>query len=257
MTTGFSRTAAVAVAALVLVLAATGRADERPGPLRVLLFSGQNNHDWKATTPRLKAILEEGNRFAVDVADAPGTVAPDAFDRSDVIVSNWNNWGKTVDDWPDAMKQAFLDFTRRGKGIVVVHAACASYPKWDDFQRLVGATWGAGTGHGRIHEFKVVAKDPDHPVTKGMAPFTIRDELWHNMAKQPGIQILATAFSDKAAGGSGQDEPVVMATGFGQGRGLNLVLGHDLAAMESPGFAQLLTRGAEWAATGKVREGGK
>jgi uncharacterized protein len=245
--------AAVAVAALVLGFGAAGRAEERPGTLRVLVFSGQNNHDWKATTPRLKAILEEGGRFTVDVTDAPGTVAPDAFARYDAIVSNWNNWGKTADDWPDGMKQAFLDFVRGGKGVVAVHAACASYPKWDDFQKLVGATWGTGTGHGRIHEFTVTAKDADHPVTKGMTPFTIRDELWHGMAKQPGIQVLATAVSDKASGGSGQDEPIVMATAFGKGRGLNLVLGHDLQAMAGPGFARLMVRGTEWAATGSVR----
>jgi type 1 glutamine amidotransferase len=242
---------AAAACAAAFALASTARAGD--APLRVLLLSGQNNHDWKATTPRLKAILEEGGRCAVEVSDAPGTLAPAAFARCDAVVSNWNNWGKTVDDWPEPMKTAFLDVARNGKGVVFVHASCASYPKWEEFHTLAGATWGAGTGHGRVHEFTVTAKDADHPVVKGMAPFKIRDELWHNMAKQPGIRVLATAFSDKAAGGNGQDEPVVMATALGKGRGLNLVLGHDLTAMASPGFAQLLARGTEWAATGAVR----
>jgi hypothetical protein len=39
---------------------------------------------------------------------------------------------------------------------------------------------------------------------------------------------------------------------FGQGRVVMTTLGHDLLAMTQPGFIQLFTRGAEWAATGSV-----
>ena len=41
------------------------------GPLKVLIVDGQNNHDWKATTPLLKRMLETTGRFAVDVATTP------------------------------------------------------------------------------------------------------------------------------------------------------------------------------------------
>ena len=72
------------------------------------------------------------------------------------------------------------------------------------------------------------------------------------MATQPEKKVLATAFSAKDRGGSGQDEPVAMTTEFGRGRCFNLVLGHNVAAMENAGFQTLLVRGVEWAATGKV-----
>ena len=39
--------------------------------IRVLIVDGQNNHDWKHTTPELKKILEETGLFTVDVATAP------------------------------------------------------------------------------------------------------------------------------------------------------------------------------------------
>ena len=39
--------------------------------LRVLLFSGQNNHECRPTKPRPKSILESDGRFAVDVAEHP------------------------------------------------------------------------------------------------------------------------------------------------------------------------------------------
>jgi hypothetical protein len=49
---------------------AFGYADDAEPALRVLIC-GQNNRDWRATTPRLKSILENGGRFAVDAAEQP------------------------------------------------------------------------------------------------------------------------------------------------------------------------------------------
>ena len=122
---------------------------------------------------------------------------------------------------------------------------------WPEFQKLIGGTWGDGTGHGPIHAFQVKFTDP-HPITKGLKPFTTTDELWHRMEVQPGKTILATAFSAKDRGGSGQDEPVAMTIEFGRGRCFNLVLGHNAQAMENAGFQALLVRGVQWAATGMV-----
>ena len=48
-------------------------------------------------------------------------------------------------------------------------------------------------------------------------------------------------------------EPSVVVGQYGQGRCFAIVLGHDAKAMENDGFRILLTRGVEWAATGKVR----
>ncbi|MCK7527822.1 MAG: hypothetical protein MZV64_64535 [Ignavibacteriales bacterium] len=31
----------------------------KPGPVRVLILSGQGNHDWRSTTPKLVAILQD------------------------------------------------------------------------------------------------------------------------------------------------------------------------------------------------------
>jgi type 1 glutamine amidotransferase len=39
---------------------------------------------------------------------------------------------------------------------------------------------------------------------------------------------------------------------YGKGRVYHNVLGHDVPAMQSPGFKALMVRGVEWAATGKV-----
>jgi hypothetical protein len=36
--------------------------------IKVLLIDGQNNHDWKSTSPLIKAILENTNLFTVTVS---------------------------------------------------------------------------------------------------------------------------------------------------------------------------------------------
>ncbi len=243
---------AVIVALFVFGLVSIVIAAE-PAAIRVLIFSGQNNHNWRETAPKLKQILTASGCFTVDVTEHPERGTAEQFARYDVILSDWNAWGNApVKAWPPAMRKAFLDFVRQGGGHVVVHAGGASFLDWEDYQKLIGGTWGKNTGHGAIHEFTVKIADSNHPITQGMAAFKTTDELWHRMATQPNIHVLATAFSAVDKGGSGNDEPMAFVTQFGQGRCFNLVLGHDVRAMESPGFQALLLRGTEWAGTGKV-----
>lgn len=219
------------------------------GPLRCLIFSGQNNHDWRETTPLLKQILEGDGGFAVEIVERPDLLDPSSLEGVDVILSNWNTFGKhaAVNAWPQPLENAVLDHVREGGGFVVVHAGGTSFPAWSDFQEMIGATWGAGTGHGLVHRFKVAVVDPNHPITRGLDDFQTTDELWHRMVVNGPIHVLAQAFSDPREGGTGRDEPVAFVTRYGEGRCFNLVLGHDAAAMSSPGFQTLLKRGVRWA----------
>ncbi len=226
--------------------------------VRVLLLSGQNNHDWRQTTPKIKSLLETTGRFQVNVDERPDLLTPEALQPYDVIVSNWNSWGIGDDklaSWPEATTKAYLDFVRGGGGHVVVHAGSSSFPDWNEYLELTLATWKLGqTGHGSRHEFTVLIGAADHPITQGMADFRIHGELWHRAGIQNGARVLASAFSAKEQKGSGQNEPVAMVNHFGQGRSFTLLLGHDVDEMDCPGFAALLVRGTEWAATGRVTE---
>ena len=241
-------------ASLAAAAVAPASAPAGPAKLRVLLLSGQNNHDWKTTTPALVKIYQAAGRFDVTVTNEPAKLTAEAFTKRDVVVSNWTPWPKVKQPiWDAKTEKAFLDFVRGGRGLVVFHAACTACQSWPEFQQLVGATWAMGkTGHGRRHEFAVKIADPSHPVTAGMTEFRIFDELWHRMGTQPGVHVLCTAFSAKEKRGSGAAEAVALCTRLGKGRGFNLVLGHDVRAMSCPGWRTLMLRGTEWAATGKV-----
>ena len=63
--------------------------------IRALIVDGQNNHDYKSTTPHLKKVLEDTGLFSVDVATSPGkggdmTTFKPKFADYKVIISNYN-----------------------------------------------------------------------------------------------------------------------------------------------------------------------
>jgi type 1 glutamine amidotransferase/HEAT repeat protein len=243
------------LAILVAGMTAAAFAAAEPAQLRVLIFSGLNNHDWRSTTPVIKAMFTDCARFGtVDVTENPAGLNAATLARYDVLVSNWTPYPESRRNWPPETEAAFLGFVRQGGGFVVIHAAACTFQVWPEFQQLIALTWQANhTAHGTYHTFKVSVEDRAHPIAQGLTDFYTTDELYHQMvhlAEQP-LHVVFKAFSAKEQAGTGQYEPALVCTELGRGRGVNLVLGHDAAAMGA-GFRTLLLRGAEWAATGQV-----
>ncbi len=278
------RTAVLGLAALVA--AAWGSPATAAEKIKLLIVDGQNNHNWQAMTPPMKKSLEATGRFTVDVATSPEKGAPkDAWDsfrpeftKYDAVLSNYNG-----EMWPDRVNKALEEYVANGGGLVVVHAANNAFEKWPEWNKMIGLGWrgpkfgdrvtvddagnvvrtprgeGPGSGHGPQHPYKVVVRDKDHPVTKGMPAEWMHatDELYHGQ-RGPGehMQILATAYSSKDKGGTGTNEPMIWVIPYGKGRVFTTVLGHvsgpNAPAIECVGFQTVVARGAEWAATGKV-----
>jgi type 1 glutamine amidotransferase len=235
-------------------------AETADAPIRVLILTGSNNHNWKETTPMLQRILEQSGRFRVATTVPPLGLTKDNLQQYDVIVSNWNSWGRAAKaaeaEWTEAVRDAYLDFVRGGKGHVTVHAGGSSfYEGWPEYRQVALVYWDLGrTGHGRQHEFRVRFDQPQHAITAGLQEFVIRDELWNGPGVVQGATVLASAYSDSTseARGSDQWEPSAVLSEYGQGRCFATLLGHDAKIMENKDFQQLLTRGVQWAATGKI-----
>jgi uncharacterized protein len=244
-------------------------AAQQPARLKALILTGELDtlyHDWRASTPYLRDLLERTGRFEVKVAEqVPGTGAA-GLRAYDVLVLNYNGprWGAETE-------RAVEEFVRGGKGLISLHGVTygPAYGQvfdsgtkkwsrgsggWAAYPALIGARWDAANiGHARRHVFEVKWTDRQHPISQGLpAAFTANDELYHKLELLPGTKVLATAMDDAAIGGTGKDEPVVWTAAFGQGRTMHITLGHDLSAMSQPGFRAAFARGTEWAATGKV-----
>lgn len=228
-------------------------------PLRVLVVTGANNHDWQWTAPEIAAVLRETGRFTVESTSTP---ARDLADRERLaglhaVLLDYNG-----PRWGDAAERAFLAAVEAGLGVVVVHAANNAFPGWSEYERLVGLCWREGSGHGAYHPFDVHVVDHGHPITIGMADLRQHpDELYHRLVPTPGAthRVLLAAFSDPKTGGTGRFEPMATAGVHGRGRIFHTPLGHTWsnqlptrASWFDPQFRRLLARGTEWAASGTV-----
>jgi type 1 glutamine amidotransferase len=228
--------------------------------IKVLILTGENNHDWRATTPVLREILEHTGRFEVRVNEELRGCGPETFAPYDVLLLNYNSGKNQALGWDSRARQTLLDFVRNGKGLVSFHASNNSFEGWTEYDKLIGGTWRETAGHAPSHTFTVQMVDRDHPITRGLPiSFSQTDELYHGLTLQPSIHILGTAFDDpkncarpQHACGTGRDEPLIWTSKFGAGRVFQTALGHDVKAMGSAGFVTTLQRGTEWAATGDV-----
>lgn len=252
---------------------------------KALIIDGQNNHDWKATTPHLKKVLEETGLFTVDVATSPAkggdmkSFRPKLAEYK-VVVSNYNG-----EAWSEELRADFEKYVRDGGGFVSVHAADNSFPEWLEYNKMIGlggwegrterhgpylrlregkwqhdTTPGKGGSHGKQHEFVVTTRMPEHPIMKGLPAkwMHAKDELYDRLRGPAEVEVLGSAFAAKETGGSGEEEPLLMARDYGKGRVFHTALGHntgaDITALRCVGFIATLQRGTEWAATGKVTQ---
>jgi type 1 glutamine amidotransferase len=279
---------------------------------KVLIIDGQNNHNWRETTPVMKKLLESSGRFTVEVATTaqvpvlppkPNKADPQTIEKYrtalsnyadeyalylrtreafrppietfDAVILNYNG-----EPWPKTFNDALDQYVKSGKGgLVIVHAANNAFGGWKEYNLMIGMGWrgngggdrlfldsagkevrvesgkGDSSGHRYTGPFTVTVRNAEHPVTKGMPRewLHVRDELYDNMRGPiENVQVLATAYSDKAKNGTGVHEPMIWTVSYGKGRVFHTPMGHDANAMKCWGFAATLQRGTEWAATGEV-----
>lgn len=259
--------------------------------LRVLVVTGQSSqyHNWKLQSSALTRLLRETGLFEVDVA-----TTPERGEDNSQFRPEWSDYSAIVldydgDEWSDETKTAFESYIRNGGGLVVVHGADNAFPGWPEFNQMIGVGgWGGrreaagpkirwregktilvdspGTAqHPSKHDFLVVSRASDHPVMKGIptAWMHANDELYSQLrGPARSVTVLATASAPKSMrNGTGENEPVLMAIEYGEGRVFHTTLGHvgpneDVApdSIRCVGFTVTLQRGTEWAATGMVTQ---
>ena len=138
-------------------------------------------------------------------------------------------------------------FVEGGKGLVIVHNACAAFGDWPEFKEIAGRAWNPNRlrGHDPHGTFRVEITGVDHPITKGMKPFETTDELYTCLLTSgPPVEVLAKATSkvDK------KDYPMALVNHYGKGRVFLCVLGHDVKALSVDAVQDLYRRGTAWAA---------
>ncbi len=210
-----------------------------------VILTGANNHDWKGTTPVIEEVLKASGEFDVTVVTEPEVLTKAYLADKDLLISNWNAYGKNKPaPWSDELKANYVEFVRQGGGHVVIHAGSSSFVDWDDYQKICLATWKGKTSHKKPHAFEVRFADCSHPITRDLESFSTTDELWFSPFVQDDAHVLAEAWSKT----SGKWEPSALSGQFGEGRTFCLLLGHSRAYMQNEGFQKLLLNGVRWVA---------
>ena len=276
------------VTVLMTAIMFTDYADARTAKHKALVVSGQNNHNWEVSHKVLKLILDNSGMFETDIvltAPAGGDMScfkPD-FSAYDVVVLDYNG-----DRWPVETDKAFMEYVRKGGGVIVYHAADNAFAGWEEFNKVIAlGGWegrdeksgpyyylvdgqpvldsapGPGGSHGEQREFPMNARNVKHPIVKGLPEVWMhaQDEMYDRMRGPANIKdLLYSGFAIESRGGSGREEPLVFTVDYGKARIFHIMIGHcgptaeENPAMQCTGFQTLLLRGAEWAATGKVKQ---
>jgi type 1 glutamine amidotransferase len=169
-----------AIASLIFISLSINAADPRT---KVLLITGGHGFERE---PFLKVFRDNSNIAFTHAEHSKGTA--DAYDRADLF-----NYDVVVlYDMPkeinDAQKERFIQLTKKGIGLVVLHHALVSYQHWPDYERIIGGRYPEEDGKGGVvtekvgyqhdvdYTVKIAAKD--HPITSGLTDFPIKDEIY-------------------------------------------------------------------------------
>ena len=256
--------------ALITAQSPANQASTAVPKIRVLILSGSSDyaHPWLTTTIYLQQALMNTGRFDVKVEEEVRGITAATLANYDVLLNYYQG-----PRWGDASEHAVEDFLKSGKGMFAMHAALfgplygqivepggfrmGGGEPWAEYELMLGENYPVTTHtHARRRVFTVQWVDKDSAIAKGQpAAFLADDELYRGIALKGNAHVIAAAYDDPSfppGNGTGKMEPMVWTVPYGQGRVVVTTLGHDLLSMSQPGFTDLLVRGVEWAATGKV-----
>jgi len=224
----------------------------KDGLIKVLILSGKNNHEWQKTTPVLVRLFKDAKLFSVNVTESPETLLYADLKKYNLIVSNWNTWPDNKIRLSNQLESDFEKYVNEGGGVLSLHAGASSFYDWESYHRIGIGRWGKDTHHGAPTRGRVYGFDQNHPVTKGMNPFYIMDEIWEKTDIYPGSKAIGSLSATDEKDGHPIDVHSVFVSQTGKGRCFFTTLGHDERALLNTGLQTLLLRAAQWCAGREV-----
>lgn len=110
------------------------------------------------------------------------------YDMPGIQFKRYGDGVPTFHEPPQFYKDGLLAMLEEGKPLVILHHACASWPAWPEWAEIVGARFlyqpmkvrgvdKPDSGY-RIDVRHTVTPVGDHPITEGVQPFELVDELY-------------------------------------------------------------------------------
>jgi type 1 glutamine amidotransferase len=204
--------------------------------MKLLLITG-GLHPYNQTTPIISKSLRSGGH-TVRVSNSAKELSTPTVSGFDAIVLNtWRRntfvedvenlrrsyrWGAVGNDFTSSQRAGLKSFVESGGGLVSLHISPDSSPDWPEMKKLTGGGWVSGVStHHRFGRLKVLVIKPSHPVAEGIDDFETEDELYTDMDLQPDIDVFLGAELD------GVECPLAWTTSYGEGKVVNISLGHS------------------------------
>jgi len=149
-------------------------------------------------------------------------------------------------------RENFVRLLRKGVGLVALHHCIAAYQNWPQYKKIIGAKYYLKemTEAGVRHEASTYKEGLDlsmrvekqHPVTKGLADFVIRDEAYKKCVFEPDNTILLSTTNEYS------DGPIAWVRHYENARICYIQLGHGRSAYENPNYRRLVAQAIQWCA---------
>jgi uncharacterized protein len=217
------------------------------GKIRVLLTYGGHGFEEKQFFAMFDKFADVQYTKAA-LPQAAGLLRPGLEKDYDVIARY-----DMVDKFAPEQEKAFAELMQRGIGLVALHHDLGAHRQWPEYTKIVGGRYcfdafeaggkkfgPSGYDHGQ--EMKVTVADRNHPITRGLADFTIHDETYCRFYVAPDAHILLTTSNPK------NDPAIAWTHEYGKSRVFYFQLGHDSKAWACPAYPEILARGIRWAA---------
>lgn len=205
---------------------------------QVLLVGGGSSHDFERWYQQEDVkTIEQSGEFSVRYTDRTDSIAH-YLKTTDVLVLSNN---QPIDE---AGQKAIMKFAKKGKGLVLLHAAV--WYNWADWPAYNAELVGGGSrSHENVQVFKNYVVHPAHPVTQGVSPrFDFSDELYRHEFDPEGnsaeVLVIGQSIETDAV------YPVVYTVKHPKAKVVGITLGHDEHSHEHPDYKTLLQNAVKW-----------
>jgi uncharacterized protein len=224
--------------------------------VKVLFLSGgqRSHHGYRDQALYLSNALEDTGRYEVTIVEDAAILETPAMNKYDLIIVNADRRDLEF-KFTENQQKALLDWVSAGHGYVSIHgadnAATDWLPEWRDMLGGVFSHVGLPDSKTKQATFKIKITSVDHPITKGLQDFELKDELYYNLQMKHQIDPLATTdYSDGTW-------PVAWTRTYGKGRVFHTPLGHrgfkpgSDDPIQNPNLQKLVVQGIDWVAEGR------
>ena len=150
--------------------------------------------------------------------------------------------GTGPEEWSSSMKAPLEELGQSEQGILLLHHAIVAFPLWRLWTDICGIEKRAGIDGFVDQTLRVAPASPQHPITRGLAPWEMVDETYVMDEPGEGSEVLLTTDHPNSM------RAIAWARQYGRSRVMCYQSGHDNQTLVVPQFRTVIARGVQWLA---------